>query len=56
MQDGLVALAGALNCGFKDWAELERDPTLAALRLAPKFAGLVRALPPRHQRRRNHAV
>ncbi len=45
-QDGLKAIAGALEAGYTDYQQLRRDPDLAPLRDNDKFEGLLRRFEP----------
>lgn len=46
LQDGLKAIAGALDAGYTDYQQLRRDPDLAPLREADKFEGLLKRFEP----------
>ena len=41
IQNGLVALAGCLECGYDDFNQIRSDDDLAVLRTSEKFEGLV---------------
>jgi len=41
IQNGLVALAGCLECGYDDFNQIRNDDDLAVLRTSEKFEGLV---------------
>jgi hypothetical protein len=45
-QDGLKAVAGALEAGYTDYTQLRRDPDLAPLRETDKFEGLLKRFEP----------
>ena len=42
IQNGLVALAGCLECGYDDFNQIRTDDDLAVLRTSEKFEGLIK--------------
>ena len=45
-QEGLYALAGCIESGYADFAQLRRDPYLTAFRESEKFEGLLKRFEP----------
>lgn len=41
-QNGLIALAGALEAGYTNFQQIQSDPDLNPLRADPKFEGLIK--------------
>ncbi|KAL6779393.1 hypothetical protein ACKKBG_A12160 [Auxenochlorella protothecoides x Auxenochlorella symbiontica] len=41
IQNGMIALAGALESGYAEFDQMRNDPDLAPLRESPKFEGLL---------------